>query len=411
MKQIKVLNKKIYINEKNGSFSFNKEDVLDDEIPNVEDYIYNFKSNHITLCINISNTCNLNCKYCFNQIKNDTVMDINYIKSKIREVVDYFKDIKRFYIDLSGKGEPLLNYPIIIKIADYCKFLSKKNNKNIIVSFVTNGTLLNKKIINRLQKKNILFGISLDGNKDSHDYYRKDKIGKPTYDLIMKNIEMIKKKEYLGCAVTITNRKFDLLHTLLELSNSFETISIKPVRDIKYGFNEESLRFWIGEYQKLTNYFVDEIKKNRWNLLKKLINGDDYFGKFVYRCFLNVRVFHRCDAKISRFTLEEGDKLYGCPASTIYSSLKITTLDFKRYLNQQINSNKNCEKCTFFYYCGGECEIERIIHIGKINNIMCGYKKELIKFAMYLKLFSLFEYPKVFLEINSFCQKKMNRKL
>lgn len=411
MKQIDVLDKIIFVNETNGDFSYYKEDVLDNSSPNIEEYIKSFNTKHLTICINISNACNLACKYCFNNFKKNKLMDFDYIQRKIIQLVNDFSHCERFYIDLSGKGEPLLNLSTIYKISEFCKSLSQKFNKDFVVSFVTNGMLLNKKTIKNLQKKNILFGISLDGPKEIHNFFRTDKFNNPTYDLIMKNIRAIKKREYLGCAITITNHTFDLLKTLLELDSYFETISIKPVRDIQYGFTQESIEAWIKEYEKLTIFFAEEIKNKRWKLLKKIINGDDYFGKFIFRCFLNVRVLNRCDAGITRFTIDENDKIYGCPASTIIPNQNIEFLNTKNQLSEQIGLNKHlCSNCEFFYYCGGECEIERILHNNKNNEIMCKYKKGLIKFAMYLKLFALFEFPNIFLEIYSFCQEKMNRK-
>lgn len=409
MRQIKVLDKIIFINEKNGSFSFKKEDLLDDTQPNISDYIKTFNSKHLTLCINISNSCNLKCKFCFNNKKNDKLLDYVYIEKRILEFVNLFNQCEKYYIDLSGKGEPLLNLSTILKIADFCNALSKKIEKDLIVSFVTNGTLLNKKIIRVLQKKNILFGISLDGPESVHNYFRINKFGAPTYKIIIKNIKKIKKREFLGCAVTLTNKNFDLLQTLLELNNYFETISVKPVRDIKFGFTYEAVISWSSEYERLTKYFIEKIKLNNWILLKKIINGDDYFGKFIYRCFLNLRVLNRCDAGISRFTIEEENKIYGCPAASMYPSFEITSLNPKSQLKKQIFNN-NCQKCEFFYFCGGECEIEFYLH-NKKNEVMCYFKKKLIALAMYLKLVVLFEYPETFYDIYSFCQEKMNRKL
>ncbi len=411
MKQFNVFDKIIYINEFNGNFSYNKEDILEINCPDSEKYISNFNPKHITICINISNACNLNCKYCFNHQKENKLMDFDYIKRKIIKFITDFNYCDRYYIDVSGKGEPLLNLSVIYKISNLCKILEKTYKKDFVVSFVTNGILLNKKIIKTLQKKNILFGISLDGPKDIHNFFRRDKLNQPTYDLIMKNIKVIKKREYLGCAITITNQTFNLVETILKLDTYFETISIKPVRDLQYGFTYESVEGWIKEYEKLTIFFIDEIRNNRWKILKKILNGDDYFGKFIFRCFLNVRVLNRCDAGITRFTIDEDDKIYGCPASSVIPSCDLDNLDIKKMLSKQIEINKKiCSNCEFFYYCGGECEIERFLHNGKNNEIICLYKKGLIRFAMYLKLFTLFEYPNIFLEIYSFCKEKKNRK-
>lgn len=69
MKRINVLDKTIFLNESNGNFSFYKEDVVENTCLNKEEFIKNFSAKYITICINISNACNLACKYCFNNQK------------------------------------------------------------------------------------------------------------------------------------------------------------------------------------------------------------------------------------------------------------------------------------------------------------------------------------------------------
>ncbi len=41
-----------------------------------------------------------------------------------------------------GKGEPLMNLPVILKIAKYCQDKSDELNVEVLPTFVCNGTLL-----------------------------------------------------------------------------------------------------------------------------------------------------------------------------------------------------------------------------------------------------------------------------
>lgn len=410
MKTIEVFNQIIYVNENNGSFSFYKEDVEDDEIIDENEYIRNFRPKSITICIPISNQCNMACRYCFNDKKNATKLDFSDIEYRINEFINKFDFCEKYYIDLSGKGEPLLNLEFIVQLSDFCLKKSKEIQKELIIVFVTNGLLLTKKVVKLLQKRNILFGVSIDGPKEIHNANRVKQDGSPTYDLIIKNIKKIKHKEYLGCAMTITNNPYNLLDSLLEMSNYFDTISVKPVRGLAYGLNEASLLHWKNEYGSLAIYLLSEIKNGRWILLKKLLNGEDYFGKFLYRCFFNIRVLHRCDAGISRFTIEKNGKGFGCPAASMYDFLELNDLNYRRQLESQIREQKKqCAKCPVFFLCGGECQIEEIHYKGK-NVLLCELKKELIGLAMYIKLVTLFDYFSIFQEIYEFCEEKSKRK-
>lgn len=134
------------------------------------------------------------------------------------------------------------------KIAKYCQDKSDELNVEVLPTFVCNGTLLSPIVAEILQKSGILFGVSLDGDKETHDLYRKDKNGEGTYSEIIHNVLQIKNREYIGCTGTLTNRVFDLKSSVVSLSKIFKTICFKPVRGKEYGFTEESEKAWKEKY-------------------------------------------------------------------------------------------------------------------------------------------------------------------
>jgi len=72
----------------------------------------------------------------------------------------------------------------------------------------TNGTLLDDDWGKFLKQHNFLVGLSLDGPKDLHDFYRKDKGGKPTFDRVMAGLSILQKHQVefniLTCINAIT---------------------------------------------------------------------------------------------------------------------------------------------------------------------------------------------------------------
>ena len=172
-------------------------------------------------------------------------------------------------------------------LSHYAKKKRDELDREVTVGLVCNGTLLSTTIVKRLQEMNILFGVSIDGCKNNHDTHRKDVDGNGTYDLIMKNVSNIKERKYLGCAVTITNDVFDINDAISDLKRFFETISIKPVRSSTNGIDQHSLPMWKNEYDKLEKRLEKEVEKKDFSTLFCLLNGDDYFGKFIFRSFLN----------------------------------------------------------------------------------------------------------------------------
>ncbi len=405
-----INNKTIYVNKKNGDFSYYTE-ILDKNTFEVDETQINAKNINVTfsiLCINITNQCNLRCDYCFNYNKGNNVLKIDEIKFGIEKFIEKYSNVDKYFIDLSGKGEPLLELDLIIEINHYCQSVSNKVNKEILVTFVSNGTLLTKEIVEILQKERILFGVSLDGTKKNHDLHRKTKSNKPTYNLIMKNIKKIENSEYIGCALTITNNVFNLKKTLIQLNKVFKTISVKPARSCDYALDQYSIEDWKNEYSKLADYLLTRVLKyHDMNLLFALVNGDDYFGKFIKRSFEARRVISRCDACISRLTLNDDNTLYPCPAASLYENLSLGKIeDFNQnkidFLKNKQISKVNCKNCAFKYLCGGECLIE--LELLKENNfIMCEYKKHLILLSMYLHQEIFYNSIDEFIKIRNFC--------
>lgn len=108
---------------------------------------------------------------------------------KVTKYIDFFIDKfnkEKYFIDLSGRGEPLLELPLILKIKEYCVSKSNLIKKEILVSFVTNGTLLTSNIAKILQENQILFGVSIDGDRLTHNMNRFSETFRNSYEIILK---------------------------------------------------------------------------------------------------------------------------------------------------------------------------------------------------------------------------------
>ena len=220
------------------------------------EYLSTFSPSSINICLNISNACDLRCIYCFNHNKSGKVMTEEIAYEAIDKMFEMFPNCDKYFVDLYGKGEPLLNLPIIFKIKEYCTKKSDQINREILVNFVTNGVLLTPRVAKTLQDKGILFGISLDGKKEIHDINRRDIHGSPTFDTIIQNLSKIENRDYIGCAVTIGESSFDLVESIKYLSKYFKTISYKPVR-LTEGMSTNMLEEWKKEYTKLIIFLRD----------------------------------------------------------------------------------------------------------------------------------------------------------
>ena len=400
----------LFLNTLNGDISSSKEDILSNHYKiNVDEYLKCFKPTSYSFCLDISDCCNLKCSYCFNKDKENLLMSSKTALNALDYFFNKFPNGEKYFIDLSGKGEPLLNKEVIKDVAVYCHNKSNLLKREVLPLLVCNGTLLNKENVTFLQELGVLFGVSLDGNKDIHNLYRKDKYGKGTYEAIINNVLNIERREYVGCASTLTRDVFPLLETIEYLSSIFNTLSFRIVRSPIYGLTNEALIKWKDEYTRLAHKLKDDINKSDLKIFKCLMNGDDLFGRYLCKMFSNSRTLNRCDGGITRFTCDIDGKIYGCPASSGINDFEvdkdIIIETSKMELCRQANQ---CLDCPFKFYCGGECKLETNTY-GHINKNNCEFKKHLIKLSAYLKIYCLNHNLEMYETLNDFVLEKKAR--
>ena len=124
----------------------------------------------------------------------------NYITSQPTPVVDF----------VWQGGEPtLLGIDFFRRVIDLQKPFAKR--KTITNSLQTNGTLLTPEWCRFLKKHNFMVGISLDGPREIHDRYRRDRKGNGTFDQVMRGLKLLQdhKVEYnvLACVARETAKK------------------------------------------------------------------------------------------------------------------------------------------------------------------------------------------------------------
>lgn len=339
-----------------------------------------FSYSKLTLSLNLTTKCNFNCKYCFSDHKNGN--DFNKIES-LKEVVEEFvkKHLGKqsIFIDLSGSGEPLLHLDKILSLADSCKELSKQYHKNIVIQFVTNGYLLTPKIVKLLQSNSILFGVSLDGNKNNHDRNRVLKNGRPTYDIVTKNLSRIKERQFLGTAMVIDGTFHDdLLDCYLNMLKYSTTVSIKFKRSERIEEYSKNYMWIIREYFKITLFLFKKVMEDDYNLLFALLNGDDSYGTLLSRVIIENKVFARCDGGVGRFSYDTYGKLYPCAPSSFIKDFE----DFSKF--KEISQIDYCKDCECKFYCGGECPIVK--YTLKSNDIyLCKIKKKIFEYSLWFK--------------------------
>ncbi|MDA0711213.1 MAG: anaerobic sulfatase maturase [bacterium] len=142
--------------------------------------------------------CNIDCTYCFYLEKEKLYpekgkqwkMDEETLEQYVRHYIDA-QDVPEVNFAWQG-GEPtLMGVEFFRKaVALQAQF---SGGKTITNAFQTNATLMDDEWAEFLAQNRFLVGVSIDGPKHMHDHYRVDKGGKPTFDSVMRGVELLKK--------------------------------------------------------------------------------------------------------------------------------------------------------------------------------------------------------------------------
>lgn len=159
----------------------------------------------------VSSTCNLDCTYCY-YLSKAMLSDGPGAGRMSDEVLELF--IKQYIDGVTGPevvfswqgGEPtLLGLEFFQKVVALEKKHAKPNQK-IQNDLQTNGTLLNEEWCEFLKANHFLVGLSIDGPKEIHDYYRITKGGKPTFDIVFNAAKLLQRHGVPFNTLTCVNR-------------------------------------------------------------------------------------------------------------------------------------------------------------------------------------------------------------
>lgn len=160
-------------------------------------------SNLRQLTFEITDACNLRCKYCSygefyedydkrenkNLAVEDAITLLNYL-IKLWQSNQNSSSDRNVYISFYG-GEPLLNIEFIKQVVKYLED-NICSVRHFTFSMTTNAILL-ERYMDYLVEKEFNLLISLDGNAEN-TVYRVDFLGNPSFDRIIKNVNILRDK-------------------------------------------------------------------------------------------------------------------------------------------------------------------------------------------------------------------------
>lgn len=256
----------------------------------------------------ITNKCNLHCKHCYLGELNGKELDF----SQANKIADSI--IKSNVMEVTLSGGECLTYKAIDKI------IGKLVNNGIRVDIFTNALLL-ENLLNKLEskikeKELLLFYVSVDGMKESHETIR----GKNTFDITINNIKLAINKGYTVVTNTVINaiNYCDIMDMVVllkrigvkdtQLSNII--IQGSATNDLKVSLKDqmslkEKLNLLYKEHPEFGYIYYSEIPdRDGVRKVYSISKGKkNYIGNDNWKC----------TAGVARLTVDYNGKVYCCP--------------------------------------------------------------------------------------------------
>jgi uncharacterized protein len=274
-------------------------------------------------------------KFDFN-IPCDSQVDVN----KLREFISKDKNpVIIFY-----GGEPLLKMEKIKTIIDVLQDKAR-------FCMQTNAKLLHELPKPYLSKFSRIL-VSLDGDRERTDYNR----GQGTYDLVTRNIRLIRQGGFKGEIVARMTITFpDLLEQAIHLLKIPEIDSVHWQLDMgfyKNDYHKEKIKWLVTEYNKsltaLVNLWLEQMKKGR------VLKIYPFLGIFE-SLYKNIPTKLRCGAGHSGYTITTNGAITACPIMNNITDFYVGDLDSSPHQLKQIDVAEPCTSCDYIDICGGRC--------------------------------------------------------
>lgn len=339
----------------------------------------------------MSEECNFRCTYCihFNNLKtSDRIKNPKkFMTFKIaKEIVDRYLSILRQHekniaeVNFGG-GEPLLVWPVVERVLEYCR-LNYDKKFTFRFSINTNASLITPEIAKKLKKYRVKIASSLDGLRDGNDRVRLMKSGGGTFESIMQGFENLAEQDYPleGVAVTVNEQNFPFLdekiidwvaeRRMREVRIDIDVIGMVeiPVKDVV------TKLMWIRRYANERGIEIAGF----WSRPAENLN-DSTLDAYIAFCGA-VRGNSIC--------VSPSGNIYGCGYSTtqlgtLHQIESFHTLEnqYHRFVCDHLTGiMEMCKGCIIEGQCGGGCnitqEFARVAKTVKIER-MCDFYRQM----------------------------------
>lgn len=326
-----------------------------------------FYCKEINFWLQVTDTCNLACDYCYiPSLNSKKTLDIEILDALASKLLDV-EGLETVSIKIAG-GEPFVDFK---KWDTPIKRLIEKLSSHGIILYVriiSNLTVLTQEMIDFVKKNNIQISVSMDGIGDWHDKTRiYTGTGKGSFAVVLSNLEKLKNAGVkYGVMITVTSRNYKGIPALVD--RLVKGNIVFRIADAKGGFLKSS------EFQETMDFVF------------KIVNSAADYSFKNKVVISDLRTHHPsatpCSMGISSAAIYLDGSIYFChtefehgkPVGSLLEDAGILEV-IKRGKVKHFNLHEDCRACEYRLICAGGCPLYRVN--GK--SLMCSTYKGIIK--------------------------------
>lgn len=340
---------------------------------------YNVNLRDLAYTVVLTYACNLRCLYCYQGPEKDTeILNTKKVDILLKNIDRNLgkKDFKALWLNLYG-GEPLLAYHECVQLMEGAFRICDEQNKEFEGGIVTNGVLINKKIIDNLLKPYCnSVHITMDGGREAHDKRRIHTDGSGTYDTLLHVLELLRDANINVVlrlnidkenADTFIDLSRDLVeHGLGDIKKSLEWIRPPDTERTREGCASYAEKCFVSD--EMVD-FEDQIREQLG--MKRVLGRSPVILKhspctfdrediYVIDPYLNLyncwEFIGKKDKKVGHIS-EGGETIFDCE---YYDQMSRNPLEFEE-----------CKDCKYLPFCGGGCAAQAYVGNGTYHSPPC----------------------------------------
>lgn len=369
----------------------------------------------------VGSACNLDCTYCY-YLSKEQLLDqkSKRIKDDVLErfIIDYIQSQDAEQIEFTWHGgEPtLMGLPFFRRVVE----LQRKHlprGRRISNDLQTNGTLLDDAWCEFLAEHEFLVGISIDGPRALHDFYRPTKKGRPTFDKVFEATQRLKRYGIQFSTLATVNRHNSRqpLEVYRFLRDEVGTTNIQFIPCVEPRQFERHAPAYLPAHQLVTADSARAKPGHPMSVVTDWSVESEDWGHFLAAVFDEWQAHDQGRVKINLFesllaqldgrpslmctsspfcgknvALENDGRVYSCD-HFVYPEYELGTVG-ERTLAEMVFSLKQlefgldkhnslpseCRACPYLKLCWGECPRTRILKTregeGNLSYLCAGWK-------------------------------------